>query len=162
MYSWDSTVADICAYRPLTLSHHTVMYTPAGTQRCPEGTPSSITSDIGPSPSESTTHATFHPKYSQSSYGSSSDANTNRSSSRMSHPIEHLPSFDPFYRQYQGLGTSSGTHLHHDPSQLGYWSLYSPPTRPGRRGLGLHLGISKESGKVGGEEFREGHGGHAP
>ena len=52
----------------------------------------------------------------------------------MSHPAEHLPSFDPYYRQYQELGTSSGSHLHHDPFQLGYRPLYSPSARPGWSG----------------------------
>jgi len=120
------------------------MYTPAGPQRY---TPSSLP------PSESVPRATPASEYSQSSQGSPGDAHAERPGSTSSQLAEHLPSFDPYYRQHQGPGIHTGSHLH-PPAQIsrhvppyptqsdsaytwqsdgagsGYRTLYSPRTHP--------------------------------
>jgi hypothetical protein len=135
------------------------MYTPARSQRF---TPNSL------SPSDSTPHTTPASEYSQSSHRSPSDANIDRPGSTTSQMAEHLPLFDPYYRQYHGPGINTGTHLSHHsapvschaqpyPSSIdtaynwqgdgagsGYRALYSPQTRSGGSG-GSSVDQSTES-----------------
>jgi hypothetical protein len=124
---------------PHALSNHT-MYTPVGPQRSALNTSP---------PAESVHRSTSTPGYSQSSFRSPSNVIMDRPASSTSQVSEHLPPFDPYYRQYQGPGSNMGTHRYAPPhptnidpaytwqgdaTRTGYRALYSPQGRPGWSG----------------------------
>ena len=62
-------------------------------------------------------------EYSQLSQGSPGDAYTDRLGSTSLQLAEHLPPFNPYYCQHQGLGIHMGSHLY-PPAQI---SHHVPP-----------------------------------
>jgi hypothetical protein len=113
------------------------MYTPAGGQRRTL------------SPFESVLHTSSTPEYTQSSHGSPSDVpHIERPGSTASQSAEHLPPFDPYYRQYQGPGIHTGSHLQNSAQIpcsaqiLRYAPYYSTSSDPAytRQGDGTESG----------------------